>query len=358
MTNKIKLIPLLTFGALLLALAGCVKEKALELQVPYTYDDQYYANLRAYKQTDHTICFGWFAAYAPIAGVTGYKDPASWGERILGLPDSMDIVSLWLGIPGNDSTSKAYAPIAYADWKYVREKKGTRFVSPTIVNFNNPVTLKNGTVFDPTLASNRNDSGIAVYGQYLVDNVLDNDLDGVDIDWEPAGGEFLNSPNTNFVKLIQYIARYLGPKSSNPDKLLIIDFYSQAPPAATGEYANYFVRQAYSQNTGGIQTAANLQNYYNAVQAAIPPGKFIVTENFGDYSRDGGTPFTEANGNQYTTDGSVMYSLEGMARWNPTQGKKAGFGAFYFDRDYYSPTGVPYYNVRRCIQIANPSATK
>jgi hypothetical protein len=51
-----------------------------------------------------------------------------------------------------------------------------------------------------------------------------------------------------------------------------------------------------------------------------------------------------------------MYSLEGMARWNPTQGKKAGFGAFYFDRDYYSKTGVPYYNVRRAIQIANPAA--
>jgi hypothetical protein len=27
--------------------------------------------------------------------------------------------------------------------------------------------------------------------------------------------------------------------------------------------------------------------------------------------------------------------------------KKAGFGAFYFDRDYYSGTGIPYYNVRR-----------
>jgi hypothetical protein len=357
MTTNIKLIPLLTFGAWLLTLIGCVKQKeeALQLQTPYTYDDQYYANLRTYKQTNHTICFGWFAAYAPIAGSTGYKNPASWGERIMGLPDSMDIVSLWLGIPSNDNTSKAYAPIAYADWKYVREKKGTRFVSPTIVNFNNKVTLKNGTIFDPALPENRNDQGIATYGQYLVDMVLDNDLDGADIDWEPGSGEWLNNPNTNFVKLIQYMGQYLGPKSSNPDKLLIIDFYSQVPPAATGEYANYFIRQAYSQGTGGIQTGANLQTYYNAVQVAIPPGKFIVTENFGDFSKDGGTPFTEANGNLYSTDGTRMYSLEGMARWNPTQGKKAGFGAFYFDRDYYSPTNIPYYNVRRCIQIANPA---
>ena len=358
MQNKIKLISLFTFGAWLLMLTGCVKEEALTLQKPYTYDEQYYANLRAYKKTDHTICFGWYAAYAPIAGVTGYKNPASWGERIMGLPDSMDIVSLWMGVPSKDSTSKAYAPVAYADWKYVHEKKGTRFVAPTIVNFNTKVTLKDGTVFDPTLTANRTDAGIAIYGQYLVDMVLDNDLDGLDIDWEPAGGEWLNSPNTNFVKLIQYIGQFFGPKGKNPEKLLIIDFYSVAPPAATGEYANYFIRQAYSQGTGGIQTAANLQSYYNAVQAGVAPGKFIVTENFGDFSENGGTPFTEANGNLNTTDGSRMYSLEGMARWNPTQGKKAGFGAFYFDRDYYSKTGVPYYNVRRCIQIANPAANK
>ncbi len=333
--------------------AGCNKEEALEIQKPFTYDEQYYENLRAYKKTNHTICFGWYAAYAPIAGATGYKDPASWGERIMGLPDSMDIVSLWMGIPSNDTASSSYAPIAFADLKYIREKKGTRFVVPTITRMNHVITLKDGTEYD--LRLNQNDAGIAVYAQYLVDQVLEAglELDGVDLDYEPAG-DWLQG--ANFTKLVQLIGQTFGPKGTHPEKLLIIDFYNQAPPTATGEYANYFIRQAYSQGTGGIQTATNLQNYYNSVQAAVPPGKFIVTENFGDFSENGGTPFTEANGNLYTTDGSRMYSLEGMARWNPTQGKKAGFGAFYFDRDYYSKTGVPYYNVRRCIQIANPAA--
>lgn len=352
---KIRLITVLILPALLLLIAGCTKNEALKIQQPFQYDEQYYANLRAYKKTPHTLAFGWYAAYAPIAGSTGYKDPASWGERIIGLPDSMDIVSLWMGVPGNDSTKPGYAPIAYADWKYVSRVKGTRFVAPVIVNFKGKITLKDGTEFDCTLPANRTDDGIKVYGQWLVDLVMDNELDGLDIDWEPSGGEWLNSPNTNFVKLVQYVGQFLGPKGST-GKLLLIDFFSTAPPAATGEYAHYFVRQAYSQGTGGIQTATNLQNYYNAVQAAVPPNKFIVTENFGDFSENGGTPFTEANGNTVTTDGSRMYSLEGMTRWNPTQGKKAGFGAFYFDRDYYSKTGIPYYNVRRCIQIANPAA--
>lgn len=348
---KIKVITPLGLILFLLAIGGCAKQEALKIQKPYTYDEQYYENLRAYKKTNHTLCFGWYAAYAPIAGASGYKDPASWGERIMGLPDSMDIVSLWMGIPGNDSSKSNYAPVAYADLRYVRKKKGTRFVAPTITRMNHVITLRDGTPFD--LSLNKTDSGIAVYAQSLVDQVIEGDIDGVDLDYEPAG-DWLQG--ANFTKLVQYIGQYFGPMGSMPDKLLIIDFYSQAPPVETGAYANYFIRQAYSQGTGGIQTGANLQSYYNTVQAAIPPGKFIVTENFGDFSADGGTPFTEANGNLYSTDGSRMYSLEGMARWNPTQGKKAGFGAFYFDRDYYSKAGVPYYNVRRCIQIANPAA--
>lgn len=348
---RIKQLSFLILFLPLVAMVGCVKNEALEIQKPFTYDEQYYENLREYKKTKHTLAFGWYAAYAPIAGASGYKDPASWGERIMGLPDSMDIVSLWMGIPSNDTASSSYAPIAYADMWFVKKNKGTRFVAPTITRMNHVITLKDGTEYD--LSQNKNDAGIAVYAQHLVDMVIDADIDGVDLDYEPAG-DWLQGDN--FTKLVQHIAQYFGPKGSMPEKLLIIDFYSQAPPTATGEYANYFIRQAYSQGTGGIQTAANLQNYYNAVQAAIPPEKFIVTENFGDFSENGGTPFTEANGNTLSTDGSRMYSLEGMARWNPTQGKKAGFGAFYFDRDYYSKAGVPYYNVRRCIQIANPAA--
>ncbi|HUC81200.1 MAG TPA: glycoside hydrolase family 18, partial [Flavisolibacter sp.] len=327
---KINRLLFLIFLASLLSLAGCLKEKPLEIQKPFTYDEQYYENLRAYKKTKHTLCFGWYAAYAPIAGSTGYKDPASWGERIMGLPDSMDIVSLWMGIPGNDPAKPGYAPVAYADMKHVQEKKGTRFVVPTIVRMNHVITLRDGTKYD--LTQNRNDAGIAVYAQHLIDQVLDAGLDGVDLDYEPDGDWIQGN---NFTKLVQYIGQYFGPKGKDPSKLLIIDFFSLVPPAATGEYADYFIRQAYSQGTGGIQTATNLQNYYNAVQNAVPPSKFIVTENFGDFAANGGTPFTEANGNTLSTDGSRMYSLEGMARWNPTQGRKAGFGAFYFDRDYY-----------------------
>lgn len=329
-------------------LIGCTKDAdALEIQKLYTYDNQYFENLRTYKKSDHTIFFGWMASYAPIEGAGGYKDPASWGERIIGIPDSLDIVSLWGGIPSNDPNSSDYAPVAYKDMQYVREIKGTKFLDVTIVRFNKEITLKDGTKFDLRLPANRTDEGIKIYGKYLVDKVIDNNLDGLDLDYEPEG-DWIGSPDSNFLKLIEYVGQYLGPLGSK-NKILTIDFYNQIPPDETGKYVDFFIRQSYAASSAGT-----LQAHYNSVQNAIPPSKFIVTENFGDYAADGGIPFREANGNTLTSSGSRMYSLEGMARWNPTQGKKGGFGAFYFGRDYYSKTGIPYYNLRRTIQIANP----
>lgn len=346
---KMRLMSLLILFSSVYILSGCdTNVEALEIQTLKTYDEQYYTNLRAYKKSDHCLSFAWYAAYAPIEGVEGYKDPASWGERIAGLPDSLDICSLWMGIPSNDPTSKEYAPVAYKDMRYAQEKLGTRFIAPTITRMNHVITLKDGTQYD--LSAHHDDEGIKVYGQYLVDQVLDSGIDGVDLDYEPEGDW---CSGANFTKLVQYIGQYLGPKGQYPDKLLCIDFYSAYPEEATESYVNYFIRQAYTQSFTE-HSASRLQSYYDNIKWTAT-GKFIVTENFGSWYENGGSPFIEVDGNTLTNDGSRMYSLEGMARWNPKQGRKAGFGAFYVDRDYYSKTGIPYYNMRRCIQIANPA---
>ncbi len=348
--NKIQIYTLLALLISAFALASCDTDtEALEVQKLKTYDEQYYKNLRDYKKSDHCLSFGWYAAYAPIEGVEGYKDPASWGERIIGLPDSLDICSLWMGIPSDDPNSDGYAPIAYADMKFVQEKKGTRFVSPTIMKLANRKFSLNGQDYDFSDVSQRNKEGIEAFAQYLVNEVLDAGIDGIDLDFEPEG-DWIGSTE-NFMILVKHIAKYFGPgpDAMYPDKLLCIDFYGQAPPRETEPYVNYYIRQSY-----GASSASTLQSQYNTISWA-PSHKFIVTETFGDYYENGGVAFTEADGNTVTTKGSTMYSLEGMARWNPTQGRKAGFGAFYFDRDYYSKTGIPYYNMRRCIQIANPA---
>ncbi|MCG2615325.1 glycoside hydrolase family 18 [Terrimonas sp. NA20] len=302
---------------------ACKKEN-IEIQKPFEYSDEYYANLRAYKKSDHQICFGWFA---------DYSQTFSYGMHFKGLPDSIDILSLWGGIPKKEDN-----PSVWEELRFVRDVKGMRLVAPVIVQLegnNMPI----------------NDEGLQMYADYLVKIVTDNDLDGLDMDWEPVSGTYLNNAE-NFAKLVVMVSQKLGPKSGT-GKLLIVDYYNHTLPTTIEPYLDYLVNQAYTQGTTS-NSGANLQTRYNRVAAWCPPNKFIVTENIGDWWQNGGSPFTEVNGNTISpVDGLRMYSLEGMARWNPTQGTKAGFGAFYFGRDYNS--NPPYKYMRRAIQVANPA---
>lgn len=347
-TNHI--INLGMLAAMLFGLAACTDEEAKVIQKPYTYDAQYFSNILEYKKSDHCLSYVFYAAYAPIEGVTGYKDPASWGERLRGLPDSLDICNLWMGIPSNNPEDDNYMPVAYEDMRYMQETLGTRFVSHADASQSSRTV--EGVAFDFT---QNTEETIVAYGEALVAQALKYGLDGIDVDYEPNCPEW--SDSNNILLLAQTIGKHFGPSGTSSDKLFIIDFYGNGYQlsAEIDQYVSYFVIQAYTQ--GFTQhSEARLQNYYDQISSWAPSKKLIVTENFGSWYENGGSEFLGADGQPMkTTDGSTMYSLEGMARWNPTQGEKGGFGAYYVDRDYYSKTGIPYYNIRRCIQIANPA---
>ncbi|WP_321438675.1 glycoside hydrolase family 18 [uncultured Bacteroides sp.] len=304
---------------------GCEDQttpEALNIQKPYTYSDLYYQNLRDYKKSDHSIAFGWFA---------DYTQHHSLAIRFMGLPDSLDICSLWGGIPSlkkNDPVT-FYDSIAYKEMRFVRDVKGTKMVVPTIIRIANFPQFSKDSV------------GVNAFGDYLVNMVLDNDLDGADLDYEPEGDYLTGEPMS---WLIKHMGEKLGPKSSNPDKLLIIDFYGTIPPSDTDPYVNYFVCQAYN---------ASSDNSLN-VPNGIPNRKYVVTENIGDNWQNGGVAYTQYSGNTLSIDGSRLYSLEGMARWIPRTGdRKGGFGAFYMHRDYN--LDPPYKTMRKAIQTQNPA---
>jgi hypothetical protein len=303
---------------------ACKKSEPLSLQNPRSYIDEYYANLRAYKKSEHQLAFGWYA---------DYSQTFSYGMHFLGLPDSMDIISLWGGIPDTATELSMYK-----EMRFCQEVKGMKLVMPIIV-----VLEGNGFPID--------DSGLKMYADKLVSMVYDNDIDGLDMDWEPTSSAYLANAS-NFAKLVEYCSDRLGPKSGT-DKLLIVDYYNHTLPTTIEPYINYLVNQAYTQGMT-TNSATNLQTRYDRVSAWCPPRKFFVTENIGDWWQNGGSPFTEANGNTISpVDGLRMYSLEGMARWVPKQGPKAGWGAFYFVRDYNS--SPPYKYMRRGIQAVNPA---
>src|SRR5262249_37425943 len=138
-----------------------------------TYSDEYYENLRTYKKSDHQICYGWYS---------DYSQTFSYGMHFLGVPDSIDIISLWGGIPSlkqNDSFA-AYNPAAYNEMKFVREVKGTKMLAVKIIR----MQAETWTTLDST--------GIIEYGKYLLRMVTANDLDGLDMDYEPNNGQFVD----------------------------------------------------------------------------------------------------------------------------------------------------------------------
>ncbi|MCH4147695.1 MAG: glycoside hydrolase family 18 [Prevotella sp.] len=317
--------------------------EALNVQDLTTYDEQYYANLRAFKKSDHEISYVYYAGWAPIEGATGYKDPASWGERIVGLPDSIDIVNLWMGVPTADTH-----PIAYKDMIETREKKGTRFVMHADasnyrhkfkvalrdslynqiekVDSNGQVVKDSlgNVVYDSVyydLSKDRSEAAIRAYARYNCDVIIQDELDGVDFDYEGW--------NSNDMYIVaNECDKLFGPKGLFPEKLFIIDYFGGSPGTNCDPYVDYYIKQAYSAQGSGVGAGGH------------PDEKTVYCESFG----------------QQPTGGQIA----AYAAWEPGGSKhKGGCGAYYVGRNYYNTSdGIPYGAIRRAIQIMNPALNK
>lgn len=327
------IIGLFSFVVTLCATTSCDTDvENLQIQKPYTYSDLYYQNLRDYKKSDHAVSFMWFSDYSATH---------SMGLHFLGLPDSLDICSLWGGIPSDveGKPNTFYNPNTYKEMRFVQKVKGIKMNYVTFPGVNSLKWVMDAPAEDR----------IKIYGDSLLKIVFNNDLDGMDLDYE-IQGDWMHG--ANFVKLIEYLGQFIGPKGKNPEKMLIVDGW---PIDGGYEYLTYFIAQAY-QSSG----AQDLQGRFEEVfSRGLDSKRYIVTENIGDYYATGGTPFTEADGNTFSGwgDGTQrLYSLEGMARWNPIQGRKGGFGSFFGQRDYGN--NPPYKYFRYGIQCANPAVNK
>ncbi len=311
---KFKIIYLIAAFVVTQGFTSCDTDvENLEIQKLHTYDEQYYQNLRDFKKSDHEISYAYYEAWSPVEGVEGTKYPSSWGERIMGLPDSIDIVNLWMGIPTADTH-----PLAYQDMKFCQEKKGTRFVMHADAsNYRHKFTV-DGVDYDMGGNSNVDDATMAAYAKWIVQQVLEPGLDGVDVDWEGWSG-------SNLVRLITELGKYFGPKGADPSKLLIVDFFASTPPTDIIPYCDYFVSQSYSNQTGGI--------YH---PSGFPYENMIYCETFGVF---------------YATGGKLL----DYAKWEPATGRKGGCGVFFLGRNYYSTSGIPYNEFRQAIQIMNPA---
>lgn len=296
---------------------------------PTTYGPQYYKNLRDYKKSDHSIAWGWFA---------DYTQSTSLATRFLGLPDSLDICSLWGGIPSDDSThvDTHYLPEVYREMKYIQEVKGTKLVVPTIIR------IRTRPEFYDSIWVKQSDPQAAMraYAQDLLRPIFENGLDGIDMDYEPEGDP-LSGGNLDY--FVEYVGQFVGPMASpdstftypdgytikgNPNMLLCIDYFGSAPSGNTNKYTNWYVNQTYGGSPGRVPFSG------------CPTEKVVYTENVGDNWK-----------------AAECGQLLNYARYQPSTGRKGGFGAFFMHRDYIN-TGYGcsnYANMRHGIQIQNPA---
>lgn len=395
-----------------LGFSACSTEpEALDLQPAYKYSDEYYKALRAYKKSDHSIAYIFFGDYGT---------PYSPAFRFAGIPDSVDVVNLWGGIPKNASDKK--------EMYEMRDKKGTKIVACKIVRLapsnssyysyswakeaeipsfmtayktaydrsyatnyasNYATFIANGASEEQaasdahdaanaaaetsgyssgiaalrsdisanprrTLISGSEADGTAVYeypewcvfaADYLLMEVWTNDLDGYDLDWEPEGDAL---DGNAFYTFVQYLAQYIGPKSEDPETLLIVDRntgYSSYNNTVLPQLCNYWIHQKYGGTGGASRTTDSDYPLRDDPSLGWTNSQIIVTENIGDTWDTGGV-------------------LEQYGSFQPSRGgRKGGFAAFHGQRDYNTTESgankaTPYGHLRKAIQLQNPAVTR
>ena len=368
----------------ILAVASCdTKVEKLEIQHFNTYDleadaqEPYYENLRAWKQSKHTISYVYFARWAPPEGATSlFIEYKTMRPRLMALPDSLDIVNLWMGTPMKEEYTNAcfygnvknaetgeierapmhtydYSPNAYADLEYCQKVKGTRFVMHADAShYGQEFDLLDDATGEMKhwVVDGGNRESIEAYAKLVVDIVNTHGLDGVDFDFEGWGA-------TQMTWAIQKCAEYFGPKGSDPSKLLIVDYFGAAPSGDIEPYINYLVKQAYSMQGSSV-----------GGPGWCPESKMVYCEQYEQSSGDGPNYLNGGYPTGMTTEGGAkMYTLERYARYaNEAGNGEGGFGAYYIDNDYdngvdalkkmgYSGNFKTYAFLRRAIQIVNPA---
>ena len=320
-------------------------------------DETYYQNLREWKKA----AFDKDGIAARSISYIFFADYGSMAFRFADIPDSVDVINLWGGVP-------KFGSLDYQEMKACQEVKGMKLVGCRITRllennswvmeaevpsfmkayekykYDNMGRVISGKMTEQELESAARDAGSAACaadaaahktvdenGNYpewviyaakpILDEIEKYGLDGYDLDYEPMGSGEPFSDGTCFATFVKYLAQFIGPKSANPETLLIIDRNSGAGSAEFAPLCNFWVYQKYGGLGGASQaTQSDFGSNLNRDNGWVP-AQIIVTENVGD------------------TYGNGCGVLEQMAGFQPSTcgqqyGHKGGFASFHGQRDW------------------------
>ena len=370
----------------LLGLSSCSKWTDMEIQHPMdltkpAHTEEYYKALRDYKNSDHQIAFAYYSAWTGVG--------TNMQSSLMGLPDSVDLVSLWGGW-------KNPTEAQLKDLRLAQEKKGLKAMICFLV-----LDMGNGITPDPTDAekaalkegekwahkywgwsSENTEAGKAArraavvkYANAICDLIDKYGYDGFDIDAEPSYSHPFNTDYelwrtdrengvpTLMTLFIETLGKRIGPMAESEagrKKVLAVDGQPDALPATHAKYFNYFIIQAYGDRVG--YQNAHFQGMLSAYKDVLPVEDICKKSIFVVNFESGATRGGEAGLGQI-----LNFALQNPVV-NGVTYRKGGVGAFRVDLEYAVSTpevvngidmspvkGLSYPWWRRAIQPMNPT---
>nr|WP_311176331.1 glycoside hydrolase family 18 [uncultured Porphyromonas sp.] len=370
----------------LLGLSSCSKWTDMEIQHPMdltkpAHTEEYYKALRDYKNSDHQIAFAYYSAWTGVG--------TNMQSSLMGLPDSVDLVSLWGGW-------KNPTEAQLKDLRLAQGKKGLKAMICFLV-----LDMGNGITPDPTDAekaalkegekwahkywgwsSENTEAGKAArraavvkYANAICDLIDKYGYDGFDIDAEPSYSHPFNTDYelwrtdrengvpTLMTLFIETLGKRIGPMAESEagrKKVLAVDGQPDALPATHAKYFNYFIIQAYGDRVG--YQNAHFQGMLSAYKDVLPVEDICKKSIFVVNFESGATRGGEAGLGQI-----LNFALQNPVV-NGVTYRKGGVGAFRVDLEYAVSTpevvngidmspvkGLSYPWWRRAIQLMNPT---
>ena len=382
-----KIKNILAVSALALTtLASCSKWTDMEIQHPVDlskpgHDEAYYKALRDYKNSDHQIAFSYYSAWTGVG--------TNMQSSLMGLPDSVDLVSLWGGW-------KNPTEAQLKDLRAAQQKKGLKAMICFLV-----LDMGAGVTPDPTEAEKAalkegeswthkywgwstaqtpegkaaRRAAVVKYANAICDLIEKYGYDGFDIDAEPTYSHPFSTNyemwrmdkedgvSTLMTLFIETLGKRIGPMAETEagrKRILAVDGEPDALPPTHAKYFNYFIIQAYGDGVGysNGHFQGMLRAYKDVLSVEEICKKSIFVVNFESGATRGG---------QAGLGQILNFALQNPVVDGVTY-RKGGVGAFRVDLEYAITTpdvvngidmspvkGLSYPWWRRAIQLMNPT---